>query len=143
MPASSPLKRNARSSSPPISSRDRGDEAIKILKDVNAESPKDIEAIHGARNIERGARSLRCAATYSQAIEALPPAGDKNSWVTITYRGICEERSAVAKAEPTCARRSKCSPSSPVLTISAIPDRPGHQSRRRHEDDQARRRSAS
>src|SRR6266702_1796853 len=95
MPASSPLKRNAQIQlATNLDAADRGDEAIKILKDVTAEAPKDIEAVMALGNIERGRKKFAdCATAYSQAIEALPAAGDKNSWVTYYYRGICEERS--------------------------------------------------
>ena len=45
-------------------------------------------------NIERGRKKFAdCAATYSQAIDAMPGMTDKNTWVTYYYRGICEERS--------------------------------------------------
>src|SRR6266568_4445395 len=95
MPASSPLKRNAQIQlATNLDAADRGDEAIKILKDVTAEAPKDIEAVMALGNIERGRKKFAdCAATYTQAIDAMPAAGDKNSWVTYYYRGICEERS--------------------------------------------------
>jgi tetratricopeptide (TPR) repeat protein len=116
MPASSPLKRNAQIQlATNLDAADRGDEAIKILKDVNAESPKDIEAIMALGNIERGRKKFSdCAATYSQAIDALPPAGDKNSWVTYYYRGICEERSKQwAKAETDMRKALEMQPEQP------------------------------
>ena len=96
MPASSPLKRNAQIQlATNLDAADRSDEAIKILKEVTADQPKDIEAILALGNIERGRKKFAdCATTYSQAIDALPAAGgDKNAWVTYYYRGICEERS--------------------------------------------------
>ncbi|WP_426534297.1 tetratricopeptide repeat protein [Bradyrhizobium sp. McL0615] len=95
MPASSPLKRNAQIQlATNLDAADRSDEAIKILKGVTAEAPKDIEAIMALGNIERGRKKFSdCAATYTQAIDATPGVTDKNTWVTYYYRGICEERS--------------------------------------------------
>jgi tetratricopeptide (TPR) repeat protein len=95
MPASSPLKRNAQIQlATNLDAADRSDEAIKILKGVTAEAPKDIEAIMALGNIERGRKKFNdCAATYTQAIDATPGVTDKNTWVTYYYRGICEERS--------------------------------------------------
>src|SRR6202790_2849157 len=95
MPASSPLKRNAQIQlATNLDAADRSDEAIKILKEVTTEDPKDIEAIMALGNVERGRKKFSdCAVTYSQALDATPAATDKNTWVTYYYRGICEERS--------------------------------------------------
>src|SRR5947208_600046 len=95
MPARSPLKRNAQIQlATNLDAADRGEEAIKILKGVTAEAPKDIEAIMALGNIERGRKKFGdCATTYTQAIDAAPGVTDKNTWVTYYYRGICEERS--------------------------------------------------
>jgi tetratricopeptide (TPR) repeat protein len=95
MPASSPLKRNAQIQlATNLDAADRSDEAIKILKGVTAEAPKDIEAIMALGNIERGRKKFNdCAVTYTQAIDANPGVTDKNTWVTYYYRGICQERS--------------------------------------------------
>src|SRR5258705_2810461 len=95
MPASSPLKRNAQIQlATNLDAADRSEDAIKILKGVTAEAPKDIEAIMALGNIERGRKKFSdCAATYTQAIDATPGVTDKNTWVTYYYRGICEERS--------------------------------------------------
>ena len=95
MPASSPLKRNAQIQlATNLDAADRSEEAIKILKGVTAEAPKDIEAIMALGNIERGRKKFSdCAGTYTQAIDANPGVTDKNTWVTYYYRGICEERS--------------------------------------------------
>src|SRR4051812_4799298 len=73
MPASSPLKRNAQIQlATNLDAADRGDEAIKILKGVTSEAPKDIEAIMALGNIERGRKKFSdCAVTYSQAIDAM------------------------------------------------------------------------
>ena len=95
VPAGSPLKRNAQIQlAIDLDSVDRTDEAIKILKGVTADDPKDIEAIMALGNIERGRKKFAdCVGTYSQGIDLLPKANDKNSWVYYYYRGICEERS--------------------------------------------------
>jgi tetratricopeptide (TPR) repeat protein len=95
MPASSPLKRNAQIQlATNLDAADRSEEAIKILKGVTAEAPKDIEAIMALGNIERGRKKFAdCAGTYTQAIDANPGMTDKNTWVTYYYRGICQERS--------------------------------------------------
>src|SRR6059058_3173285 len=55
VPASSPLKRNAQIQlAIDLDSADRTDEAIKILKDVTTEDPKDVEGVMALGNIERG-----------------------------------------------------------------------------------------
>ncbi|MGY4477370.1 tetratricopeptide repeat protein [Bradyrhizobium sp. USDA 3364] len=117
MPASSPLKRNAQIQlATNLDAADRSEEAIKILKEVTADQPKDIEAILALGNIERGRKKFAdCATTYSQAIDALPAAGgDKNAWVTYYYRGICEERSKQwNKAEADMRKALELQPEQP------------------------------
>src|ERR1700687_738968 len=73
MPAGSPLKRNAQIQlATNLDAADRSDEAIKILKTVTAEDPKDLEAIMALGNIERGRKKFAdCAQTYSLGIDAL------------------------------------------------------------------------
>jgi tetratricopeptide (TPR) repeat protein len=95
MPASSPLKRNAQIQlATNLDAAERSEEAIKILKGVTTEDPKDIEAVMALGNIERGRKKFAdCVQTYSQGIAALPAASEKNNWVYYYYRGICEERS--------------------------------------------------
>src|ERR1700733_1719035 len=94
VPAGSPLKRNAQIQlAIDLDTADRTDEAIKILKGVTADDPKDIEAVMALGNIERGRKKFAdCVVTYSQGIDILPKATDKNTWVYYYYRGICEER---------------------------------------------------
>ena len=79
VPANSPLKRNAQIQlATNLDAADRSDEAIKILKAVTAEDPKDLEAIMALGNIERGRKKFAdCAQTYSLGIDALPPNNDK------------------------------------------------------------------
>src|SRR6202522_3175675 len=101
VPAGSPLKRNAQIQlGIDLETADRTDEAIKILKGVVSDDPKDLEAIMALGNVERGRKKFAdCVVTYSQGIDALPKptddkAGeDKANAVYYYYRGICEERS--------------------------------------------------
>ena len=116
MPASSPLKRNAQIQlATNLDAADRSDEAIKILKGVTAEDPKDLEAIMALGNIERGRKKFAdCAQTYSQAIDALTDLGDKNNTVYYYYRGICEERSKQwSKAEADMRKALELQPEQP------------------------------
>jgi tetratricopeptide (TPR) repeat protein len=95
VPANSPLKRNAQIQlATDLDAVDRSDEAIKILKAVAAEDPKDVEAVMALGNVERGRKKFAdCVQTYSQGIDDLSAPNDKNNWVYYYYRGICEERS--------------------------------------------------
>lgn len=116
MPASSPLKRNAQIQlATNLDAADRSDEAIKILKGVITEAPKDIEAIMALGNIERGRKKFGdCATTYSLAIDAMPGVTDKSTWVTYYYRGICEERSKQwSKAETDMRKALELQPEQP------------------------------
>jgi tetratricopeptide (TPR) repeat protein len=116
MPASSPLKRNAQIQlATNLDAADRSEEAIKILKGVTAEAPKDIEAIMALGNIERGRKKFSdCAGTYTQAIDANPGVTDKNTWVTYYYRGICEERAKQwSKAEADMRKALELQPEQP------------------------------
>src|ERR1700726_4239510 len=83
MPANSPLKRNAQIQlATNLDAADRSEEAIKILKAVTAEDPKDLEAIMALGNVERGRKKFAdCAQTYSQGIDVLPPNNDKGNAV--------------------------------------------------------------
>jgi len=116
MPASSPLKRNAQIQlATNLDAADRSEQAIKILKDVTAEDPKDIEAIMALGNIERGRKKFAdCSTTYSRAIDVMPGVTDKNTWVTYYYRGICEERSKQwSKAEADMRKALELQPEQP------------------------------
>ena len=121
MPASSPLKRNAQIQlATDLDAADRSDEAIKILKTVTTEDPKDLEAIMALGNIERGRKKFAdCVVTYSHGIDALPKpddkAGeDKGNAVYYYYRGICEERSKQwSKAEADMRKALELQPEQP------------------------------
>jgi tetratricopeptide (TPR) repeat protein len=116
VPASSPLKRNAQIQlATNLDADDRSDEAIKILKTVTTEDPKDLEAIMALGNIERGRKKFAdCAETYSLGIDALPPNNDKANSVYYYYRGICEERSKQwSKAEADMRKALELQPEQP------------------------------
>src|SRR6202046_2476290 len=121
VPASSPLKRNAQIQlATDLDAADRSDEAIKILKSVTAEDPKDLEAIMALGNVERGRKKFAdCVVTYSQGIDALPKtedkaAEDKANAVYYYYRGICEERSKEwSKAETDMRKALDLQPEQP------------------------------
>lgn len=116
MPATSPLKRNAQIQlATNLDAADRSEQAIKILKDVTAEDPKDIEAIMALGNVERGRKKFAdCSTTYSKAIDVMPGVTDKNTWVTYYYRGICEERSKQwSKAEADMRKALELQPEQP------------------------------
>src|SRR5690242_11670503 len=116
VPASSPLKRNAQIQlATDLDSADRGDEAIKILRDVVAADPKDLEAVMALGNIERGRKKFSdCGDTYSKGIAALPEGNDKANSVWYYYRGICEERSKQwPKAEADMRKALELQPDQP------------------------------
>ncbi len=116
VPANSPLKRNAQIQlATDLDAADRSDEAIKILKGVTAEDPKDIEAIMALGNVERGRKKFAdCVETYSQGIDALPDRTDKTNTVWYYYRGICEERSKQwSKAEVDMKKALELQPDQP------------------------------
>ena len=116
VPAGSPLKRNAQiQQATDLDSADRSDEAIKILKGVTAQDPKDLEAIMALGNIERGRKKFAdCSQTYTQGIDALPSANDKGNWVYYYFRGICEERSKQwSKAEADMRKALDLQPDQP------------------------------
>src|SRR6202163_3902726 len=121
MPASSPLKRNAQIQlATNLDAAERSDEAIKILKTVTTEDPKDIEAIMALGNIERGRKKFAdCVTTYSQGIDALPQANEKTNWIYYYYRGICEERSKQwSKAEADMRKALDLQPEQPHVLNS-------------------------
>jgi tetratricopeptide (TPR) repeat protein len=116
VPANSPLKKNAQIQlATNLDTADRSDEAIKILKGVTADDPKDIEAIMALGNIERGRKKFAdCAQTYTKGIDVMPAAAEKNAWVTYYYRGICEERSKQwSKAEADMRKALEMQPEQP------------------------------
>jgi tetratricopeptide (TPR) repeat protein len=116
VPASSPLKRNAQIQlATDLDSADRSDEAIKILREVVAADPKDLEAIMALGNIERGRKKFSdCGDTYSKGVAVLPEGNDKANSVWYYYRGICEERSKQwPKAEADMRKALELQPDQP------------------------------
>lgn len=116
VPAASPLKRNAQiQQATDLDAADRGDEAIKILKTVVAEDPKDLEAIMALGNIERGKKKFAdCAQTYTQGIDIQSATQDKPNWVYFYFRGICQERSKQwSKAEADMRKALELQPEQP------------------------------
>jgi tetratricopeptide (TPR) repeat protein len=95
VPASSPLKRNAQIQlATDLDGVDRSEDAIRILKGVIAEDPRDLEAIMALGNIERVRKKFAdCGKSYSAGIDVLPQDNDKANSIWYYYRGICEERS--------------------------------------------------
>jgi tetratricopeptide (TPR) repeat protein len=116
MPASSPLRRNAQIQlAVSLDAAERSDEAIKILKNVTTEDPKDLEAVMALGNVERGRKKFAdCAQTYSRGIDVLPATNEKTNWVYYYYRGICEERSKQwSKAEVDMRKALELQPEQP------------------------------
>jgi tetratricopeptide (TPR) repeat protein len=116
MPASSPLRRNAQIQlAVSLDAAERSDEAIKILKNVTTEDPKDLEAVMALGNVERGRKKFaECAQTYSRGIDVLPATNEKTNWVYYYYRGICEERSKQwSKAEVDMRKALDLQPEQP------------------------------
>jgi tetratricopeptide (TPR) repeat protein len=116
VPAGSPLKRNAQiQQATDLDAADRSDEAIKILKDVVAQDPKDLEAIMALGNIERGRKKFAdCSETYTKGIDVTAANQDKPNWVYFYFRGICLERSKQwAKAEVDMRKALELQPEQP------------------------------
>ena len=116
VPAASPLKRNAQiQQATDLDAVDRSEEAIRILKGVISEDPKDLEAIMALGNIERGKKKFAdCAQTYTQGIDVQAAQGDKPNWVSFYFRGICQERSKQwAKAEADMRKALALQPEQP------------------------------
>ena len=116
MPADSALKRNAMiQQATNLDAADRSDEGIKILHEVTASDPKDLEAIMALGNIERGKKKFAdCAQTYTQGIDVQAAQGDKPNWVSFYFRGICQERSKQwAKAEADMRKALELQPEQP------------------------------
>jgi tetratricopeptide (TPR) repeat protein len=116
VPASSPLKRNAQiQQATDLDASERSEEAIRILKGVVGQDPKDLEALMALGNIERGRKKFAdCAETYTQGINALPSTNEKGNWVYYYFRGICEERSKQwSKAEKDMRKALDLQPEQP------------------------------
>jgi tetratricopeptide (TPR) repeat protein len=93
------------------------DEAIRILRPIIADDPKDLDAILALGNIERSRRKYAdCIQTYSKGIELLPAGNDKASSHWFYYRGICEERSRLwPRAEIDLRKALELQPDEPNM----------------------------
>ena len=146
MPANSPLHRNAAiQMAANLDALDRTDEAEKHLEALIKEHPDDLEAIMALGNILRGRKKFaECADVYSKGIATIAQP-DKANWVIFYFRGICYERSqAVAEGGSRSQEGARAvSRAAARAQLSRLfLGRPGHQPRRGHGHDQARRRSS-
>jgi len=94
----------------------RKDEAVKRLKDLVAEYPKNVEAISALGSLQRNAKQYEEAAdTYGQAI-ALLDKPDRSNWTLFYFRGICFERSKQwPKAEADFKKALELYPDQPLV----------------------------
>ena len=92
------------------------DDAVRFLKDIVAKHPKDIDALTTLGNVQREQKQYgAAAATYSQALDALP-ADDKAAWTLFYFRGISYERDKDwAKAEVDFKAALRLNPDQPVV----------------------------
>ena len=147
IPPSSPLHRNAEIQiASDLDTLDRTDEAKKRLEKLIAEHPKDNEAIMALANILRGRKQFaECGDVYSKAIANYPDARESQLGDLLFPRHLLRALQAMAEG------RGRSEEGAGALSGSAAGaqlsrlflDRPGHQSRRRHEHDPPRRRAAA
>ncbi len=92
------------------------DDAVRFLKDIVAKHPKDIDALTTLGNVQREQKRYgAAAATYTQALDALPP-NDKAAWTLLYFRGISYERDKDwAKAEADFKEALRLNPDQPVV----------------------------
>ncbi|WP_246088582.1 tetratricopeptide repeat protein [Phreatobacter stygius] len=112
MPQSSPLYRNAQiQRALNLDLLDKTDDARKVLQDLIAKKPNDLEALQALGNILRSRKIFAEAAeVYTKAI-ALIPNPDRQHWVYFYFRGISYERSQQwAKAEVDLKRAMELVP---------------------------------
>ena len=148
MPASSPLKRNAQIQlATNLDAADRSDEAIKILKGVTAEDAEGYRSHHGARQHRARPQEVRRLRRDLYAGDRRDARRDRQEHLGHlllsrhlrgTFQAVEQGRGRHAQGAGAAARAAACAELSRLFL-----DRPGHQSRRRHEDDQACRRSAA
>lgn len=96
---------------------DRGEEGARMLRSLIADDPKYVEAAAALGNIERAQKKFAdCSQTYTQVIDAMGAAPDKDKWMAFYYRGICEERSKQwDKAEADLRRALALQPEQPQV----------------------------
>ncbi len=92
-------------------------DAIRLLRPIVADDPKNLDAIMALGNIERAHRNYAdCIKTYSQGIELLPAGAGKAGSVWFYYRGVCEERSRQwPKAEIDLRKALELQPDEPDM----------------------------
>ena len=125
---------------------DRADEAEKHLDALIKQHPDDLEAIMALGNILRGHKKFaECADVYSKGVATIAQAGKGELGDLLFPRHLLRALEAVAeggsrsqegaRAVPRAAARAQLS--------RLFLDRPGHQPRRGHGHDQARRAAAA
>ena len=115
-PATSPFWRNVQiRMAIDIDAAGAFDDALRILRPIIADDPKDLDAIMAQGNIERGHRKYAdCTQTFSQGIAALPAGNDMTRSAWYFYRGICEERAGQwPKAEIDLRKAVELQPDDP------------------------------
>ncbi len=92
------------------------DDAVKYLQDIVAKHPHDLDALTTLGNVEREQkRYAEAAATYSQALDALPK-DDKSAWTLLYFRGISYERAHDwPKAEADFQQALQFEPDQPLV----------------------------
>ncbi len=92
------------------------DDAIKYLKDIVASHPKDLDALTTLGNVQREQKHYgEAAATYSQALDALPK-DDRSSWTLLYFRAISYERAKDwPKAEADFQHALQLEPDQPLV----------------------------
>ncbi len=93
LPDQSPLRANADIQIGLIlDTMGRSDEALKQLKAIVQEHPKDIDALTNLGNLQRAKKDYASAAdTYTKVLEA-SDALARSNWPILYFRGICNER---------------------------------------------------
>ncbi|MBN8940720.1 MAG: tetratricopeptide repeat protein [Rhizobiales bacterium] len=112
IPQTSPLYRNAQiQRALNLDLLDKTDDARKVLQDLIAKKPNDLEALQALGNVLRTRKIFAEAAeVYTKAI-ALIPNPDRQHWVYFYFRGISYERSQQwAKAEADLKRAMELVP---------------------------------
>ena len=141
VPASSPLKRNAQIQlATNLDAADRSDEAIKILKDVTDRGAEGHRGHHGARQYRarpQEVRRLRHDLFAGDRRDAGVTRQEHLGHLLLprhlrgALQAVEQGRGRHAQGAGAAARAAACAELSRLFL-----DRPGHQSRRRHEDDQ-------
>ena len=93
VPADSPLKGNAEiQTGLTLDVLGRPDDAIKHLRAITAERPKDLDALTTLGNIQREQKQFGdAAATYAKALTLVGP-DDRAAWPLLYFQGIAFER---------------------------------------------------